>query len=128
MMTCAQCWPEQVRSVFSSIAIQLSAIVGADLNIADNGNRTALNYCWIMGRHDLAAQMLTLSPLCNAAQHAYRPLFQKDGRHFFVALANRKRGLTVPANASVDITHKSGQRITEIIQESPLPIQQKRKA
>lgn len=129
MMTCAQCWSEQVRSVLSSIAIHLSAIVGAALNIEDKAERTALNYCFIMGRHDLAAQMLTLSPLCNAAKHAYRPLFTKDGKHFFVSLTNRKRGLTVPGNASADIQRVSGQRITDVIQDSPpLPIQQNRKA
>ena len=93
-------------------------ILGAPLNSLDTAGMTPLNWCYFAGRHDLAAQMLTLSKDCQATSHEYRPKTNINGDLLFTALLTRTR-----TNATVTrvIDPKTRQEITEVMLHLPPP-------
>ena len=86
--------------------------LGARLDLRDVRGMTPLNWCYFAARHELAAQMLTLSKHCQASSHVYRPKVYSNGELHFAAVVNSGRS---NATVTTRIDPATERKVTDVV-------------
>lgn len=86
--------------------------LGARLDLCDVRGMTPLNWCYVAARHELAAQMLTLSKHCQASSHVYRPNVYSNGELHFAAVVNSGRS---NATVTTRIDPATKRKVTDVV-------------
>ena len=90
--------------------------LGARLDLRDVRGMTPLNWCYLAARHELAAQMLTLSKYCQASSHVYRPNVYSNGELHFAAIVNSGRS---NATVTTKIDPATKRKVTQVVLHHP---------
>ena len=86
--------------------------LGARLDLCDVRGMTPLSWCYLAARHELAAQMLTLSKHCQASSHVYRPNVYSNGELHFAAVVNSGRS---NATVTTRIDPATERKVTDVV-------------